>query len=127
MSASVRLAWARASPSRGSRAGVLFLPVALEYAFWLERRFEALVRFGDPIEGSSLSALRPRDRQGVLEAGLADTMDVLAADAIARDPTAFQVLLGGSGGIHPVFDAWLRLKALVSGRRYVAGHGAPAT
>ncbi len=106
--------------------GALFLPVALEYTFWTERRFEALARFGAPLASEALASLPRSERRPRLEAALQTAMDQLAADSIARDEGAFSNLLEGSAGINPVFDAWSRLKAYAGGRSYVPGHGSPA-
>lgn len=106
--------------------GALFLPIALEYAFWTERRFEALVRFGEPVSSDILATLSKPERRARLEGALEDAMDRLGADSLARNAGAFESLLEGSVAINPVFDAVSRLRALVEGRRYVPGHGSPA-
>ena len=106
--------------------GALFLPVALEYAFWTERRFEALARFGAPLSGELLASLPKSEHRPRLEAALQTAMDQLAADSIARNDGAFANLLEGSAGINPVFDAWSRLRAVAGGQPYVRGHGSPA-
>lgn len=95
-----------------------FVPLALEYVFWDERRPNLLLRFGDAIGGEAVSA-------NSLRGALATTMDALAADAAARDPARFEVLLEGRSSLHPVYDAWRRGKALLRGRGFDAGHGAP--
>ena len=106
--------------------GALFVPLALEYAFWTERRFEALIRFGAPLAGDALAAMPKAERRARLDEGLEATMDRLAADSLARNAGAFVDLLTGSATINPVFDAVSRVRALIAGRPYVPGHGSPA-
>ena len=104
----------------------VFLPMAVEFAFWEERRFEALVRFGAPLAGADLAPQPVAARLHRLKSALEETMDALARDSVGRRAEAFSLLLGGSAGIHPAFDAWDRLKAAWSGRRYAPGHAGGA-
>jgi hypothetical protein len=42
---------------------------------------------------------------------MATNAAALAERAVARDPSAFRTLIGsGSGAVHPVFDAWARMR-----------------
>ncbi|SHI66958.1 lysophospholipid acyltransferase family protein [Wenxinia saemankumensis] len=87
---------------------VLALPLALDYPFWDEKRPEALMAFGAPVEarpGEGAAALNDR-----LEAALADTADRLAARAVARDPAPFETLLGGAEGTGGIYGVWQRLR-----------------
>lgn len=99
-----------------------FLPLALEYIFWNESRPEILARFGEPVitksgEGSVDTWL------GTLEARLAETQDRLAAEALARDPAAFETICRGRAGIGGVYDAWRRLRARLRGQSFDPSHG----
>ncbi len=81
--------------------GAVLLPMAMEYTFWNERKPEALVRFGPPIETG-----RGRDVAAwtaLLQAELARTMDALAAESAARDPALFVSVLGGTAGVGGVY------------------------
>jgi 1-acyl-sn-glycerol-3-phosphate acyltransferase len=103
-------------------AGAVVLPLALEYPFWQERSPEALARFGAPIPVG-----RGRDRpveewMRLLESGLTVAQDALAADALSRDPQAFEVLLGGQAGVGGLYDLWRRLRAWLRGERFQAAH-----
>jgi 1-acyl-sn-glycerol-3-phosphate acyltransferase len=122
---------ARARPL-GLQAGVarladpapdaLFLPLAIEYAFWTERGAEALVAFGPPRGARELRAL-PRDRRlALLTDDLEQTMDRLAADVIAREPDRFRPIVRGRAGVGGVYDAWRRLAAALRGRRFDPAH-----
>lgn len=101
--------------------GVLMVPMAIEYPFWNERKPEALVRFGLPIEAG-------RDRDvaewtATLSAALEHEMDLLAADALTRDPAKFRVLVSSGGGVGEVYDVWRRARAWSRGRRARLSHG----
>jgi 1-acyl-sn-glycerol-3-phosphate acyltransferase len=102
--------------------GALFIPLALDYPFWTERKAEMLAAFGEPIEGTVLAAQDRDARMLALSAALAATMDRLAADAIARDPARFETLLRGREGMGGFFPLWRRAVALVRGRRYDPRH-----
>lgn len=99
---------------------VILVPLAMEYSFWNERFPEALARFGTPIEGDP--SLPVADWAARLQAGLEETMDALEADSRSRDPARFEDLVGGRSGIGGVYDLWRRLKAMLRGRRFAAGH-----
>jgi 1-acyl-sn-glycerol-3-phosphate acyltransferase len=90
------------------------LPMAIEYPFWTEREPEALVRFGPPCDA--------RDGQRAIDAAMERTMDALALDAIAKDPSRFDVVLRGSAGSSATYDAWRWMKATATGQRFSAAH-----
>lgn len=96
-----------------------FVPLAIEYAFWDERRANVLLRFGEAI-----SADMVRASPGVLQKSLKETMDLLAADAITRDPALFKTLLAGTAKINVFYDAWRRGKALMRGKSFDPAHNA---
>ncbi|GJD62776.1 hypothetical protein MPEAHAMD_2935 [Methylobacterium frigidaeris] len=116
----------------GLRAGVarlaelapdaLFVPLALDYAFWEERGAEACAAFGPGIPARDLLALPRPDRLARLEADLTATLDRLGADVQSRDPARFTSLLEGRRGVGGVYDAWHRAVAALTGRRFVPGH-----
>jgi len=104
------------------------LPMALEYAFWDERTPEAFVRFGPPIPLGAVepgSDPSPAGWTARLERGLQAAQDALAEETLSRDPSRFDLLLGGAAGVGGVYDAWRRLKAGLRGERFVAEHGRP--
>jgi 1-acyl-sn-glycerol-3-phosphate acyltransferase len=100
----------------------VFIPLALDYPFWTERKAEMLAAFGPPIEAATLAAL-PRDARGpALSAALAATMDRLALDAIARDPARFETLLRGPEGMGGVWQLWRRIRTTLRGDRFDPRH-----
>jgi len=88
--------------------GALLIPLAIEYTFWDERLPETLLRFGKPVqlaEGMSTDAASE-----LLEGALVEVMGELKAAAMARDASAFRVLLRGGRGTGGLYGAtrWLR-------------------
>jgi hypothetical protein len=51
-------------------------------------------------------------------------MDRLAQSAIARDSSAFDLLLAGNAGIGGVYDAWRKLTSRLRGETFRREHGA---
>lgn len=100
----------------------VFVPLALDYPFWTERKAEMLCAFGEPIEAADLAALPRDDRGPALSAALAATMDRLALDAIARDPARFETLLRGPEGMGGVWQLWRRLRSTMRGERFDPRH-----
>ncbi|RYH01236.1 acyltransferase [Salipiger sp. IMCC34102] len=102
------------------RAGLVAVPLALEYPYWSEKRPEALLRFGAPIEaapGEGAADLAPR-----LEAALTETADALAELAIARDPAPFDTLISGARGKGGVYGLWQRLRSAAAGQHPAKDH-----
>lgn len=99
-----------------------FVPVAIEYAFAYERRAEALVKIGKPLPGEALAGQSSAAATALLENALSTNMDELAQAVISRDWTLFDHTWGGAQGTDPFWDAWKRLKSLVTGERYHREH-----
>ena len=100
----------------------LFVPLALDYPFWTERKAEMLAAFGPPIEAATLAALDRDARGPALSEALAATMDRLALDAIARDPARFETLLRGPEGMGGVWQLWRRIRTAMRGERFDPRH-----
>lgn len=100
----------------------IFLPLALEYAFWEERGAEAFAAFGTPIPGSALRDLPRAERLARIETALTETLDRLSTDVVSRDPARFVPLARGDAGVGGIYDAWRRLAALATGRRFDPAH-----
>lgn len=99
---------------------LIAVPLALEYPFWSERRPEALLRFGAPLEareGETTADLAAR-----MEGALTRCCDDLAALSMARDPDAFDTAIGGARGTGGVYGLWQRGRAMLSGRRFSPDH-----
>lgn len=79
----------------------VILPLAVEYTHWTEKRGEALMAFGPPVEATGEEGLRT---------ALTAVMDRLAADAISRDPARFRVVIGGGRGMGGIYGLWQRLR-----------------
>lgn len=100
----------------------IFLPLAVEYAFWDERGAESFLAFGPPLTAAELAALPRPERLARMEAALTDTLDRLSADVIARDASRFETLVAGRRGVGGIYDGWRRLTAALTGRRFEPGH-----
>lgn len=88
--------------------GVRVLCCAIEYAFWTEQRPECFIRVEPVPEPESVSTAGwLREMQAVMEHAVTE----LAVAVVARDPSRFECLIGGDEAkIHPLYDAWLRLR-----------------
>lgn len=106
--------------------GAVFLPLAIEYAFWQERGAETFLAFGEPIKGADLLALSREERRSRLETELTAVLDRLSADVASRDPDRFDVILGGKAGVGGVYDLWKRTVAALRGQRFDPAHEAAA-
>jgi hypothetical protein len=104
--------------------GTRFLPLAIEYPFWSERAPEMLCGFGPPLEGADLAALDRESRTAALAGALEVTMDRLATDAIARDPTRFRDILRGREGMGGIYEGWRHMRAVLGGKRFDPAHDA---
>ena len=101
----------------------IFIPLAIEYTFWTEKQPELLLRFGNPMAADTLVVLPLKLRLARLETALETAMTALAANSSAREASAFDKLVTGSGGINVFYDGWRRVKALVMRRAYKPQHG----
>ncbi|MEO1583233.1 MAG: lysophospholipid acyltransferase family protein [Planctomycetota bacterium] len=88
--------------------GVRVLAVAVEYPFWDDKKPELLAHIApiDPPPGARSTAAWHRRVSSALPAAA----DHLAAEAISRDPSRFETLIGGeTGGTFFVYDWFLKL------------------
>jgi 1-acyl-sn-glycerol-3-phosphate acyltransferase len=111
-------------PQRITRAA--FVPLALEYTYWEERKPEVLCRFGPAtIAGRSAGLLSTEniDWSHHFEQQLAATQDALASEAQQRQPPSFHPLLKTGSGVSLIYDAWRALRAKASGQTFQREHG----
>lgn len=109
--------------ARLSRMGAVprVIAMSLEYTFWIDQRPELLARVCD-VPGPA-SPQRATAWQRQIEAGMASNAAALCRFAMARSGDGMRTLIGArSGAVHPVFDAWARLRGRstsidLSGRR----------
>ena len=102
-----------------------FVPIAIEYTFWEERLPEILVWFGQPqlIVGGGAEVVSKTDWNARLSTALRDTQKKLAAAAIARDDSQFEVTLSGLVGTSRIYDAWRRTLSRLTGKPLEIQHG----
>lgn len=95
------------------------LPLAVEYPYWEERLPEALLRFGEPIRPSE----NIEDLEDLIRQRLEDAQDALAAHAMERDDSAFEIILQSREKVAFFYDLWRRLRAGIRGEKARLGHG----
>ncbi len=101
---------------------IIFLPIATEFPFALERKAEICIRMGQPIPATDLPARDPAAATAQLATALTSTMDTLAGDVIARDTEAFDYAWSGSDSNTFFYSLWKRLKAFATGKPYERDH-----
>ena len=101
-----------------------YLPLALDYPFWSERKPEMLAAFGPPLRGAALQAMPREARAEAFAAALGGVMDRLAEEAIWRDPARFRVVEQGREGMGGIYDHWRHLRARLAGRHFDPRHEA---
>jgi 1-acyl-sn-glycerol-3-phosphate acyltransferase len=106
--------------------GAVILPVAIEYTHWTEKRGEALVAFGPPLDCGELLALARGPRTEAIRAAATAVMDRLAEDAISRDPERFLTAVTGRQGMGGLYGAVQYARALLRGERHDPRHHAGA-
>jgi 1-acyl-sn-glycerol-3-phosphate acyltransferase len=102
--------------------GAHFVPLALDYPFWGERKAEMLVAFGRPIPAAEFLAIDRDARAAHFASALGATADRLTEDAISRDPERFTTLVQGREGMGGVYQLWRRMRAAMRGERFDPRH-----
>jgi 1-acyl-sn-glycerol-3-phosphate acyltransferase len=102
----------------------IVVPMAIEYPFWNDRCPEVLVRFGPMLEVGDGRSRSPADWTAAIERALEVELDMLAGEAMARDPAAFTTILAGTAGVGGVYDRWRRIRARLVGRTFQPEHAA---
>lgn len=92
-----------------------FVPLAIDYAFWNERRPNLLLRFGKPIPAEVLTDSTKAATTARLGSALAEAMSTLAEAAQSREPRRFKTLLEGRLGFAGLHDLWCRARAATAG------------
>jgi 1-acyl-sn-glycerol-3-phosphate acyltransferase len=103
-----------------------YVPLALEYTHWEERKPEVLARFG-PIEifggPTHEHAIKDMDWTRHFERQLEVTQDALALEAQRRVPADFNVILRSKSGTGFIYDAWRALRSSLAGENFQREHG----
>lgn len=99
------------------------IPIAIEYPFWNERYPEALARFGQPIPLGKGKELKVSEWTEIFANALEANMNILAQEAISRNPDLFKTHIQGRAGIGGVYDVWRRIKSWISGKSFDPEHG----
>lgn len=94
--------------------GAFYLPLAIEYSFWEERKPEVLLAFGHAAPVSANAPLADR---------LAELQAQLAAAAARRQPNEWKVLRRSRSGVNLPYDLWRGMRARLRGEAFRADHG----
>ena len=100
----------------------VLVPLAFEYVHWTEKRGEALMAFGPPLDARALLAEDRDTRTETIRAAMTETMDRLAQDAISRDPERFRIVLDGRAGMGGIYGAWQYIRSVMRGERHDPRH-----
>lgn len=125
----------RAARQPGGKRRVWYIPAAVEYTFWEERKPELLCQFGWPLcvtdpqqarnsLGDQAGSLDDKQAwQRLLTERLRSVQDALADAVIAREAGYFQVLLHSRSGTYGVYDVWRRVFNRLRGGQLDIDHG----
>lgn len=103
------------------RRDALLVPLAIEYGFGQEKFPEIFVRFGTPLDASTLPASAGM-AQTLLEEGLESALNGLSEAVVRKDEREFQTLVSGRGGASLPYDLWRIFKGLVTGKSAALNH-----
>lgn len=101
---------------------VEFLPLAIEYSFWMEPQPEILVSFGESIVPGREPVRSAEEWTHVFAEALEDTQDELASRSCRRDPSDWLVLDKGASGVSAIYDTWRMLRARLRGTTFAREH-----
>ncbi|MEP7250044.1 MAG: lysophospholipid acyltransferase family protein [Spartobacteria bacterium] len=90
-----------------------FVPLAIEYAFWEERKPEVLLAFGAGEMPDAATSLTER---------LAATQAGLATAVQRRQPNEWEMLLRTRSGVSRPYDLWRWARARLRGEAFRADH-----
>ena len=88
---------------------IWFVNAAVEYTFWEERQPELLVWFGRPLCITEMGQASKLECDRELTVRLREAQHQLAAAAMARDASPFEIYLGGKSGSFFLYDWWRSL------------------
>jgi 1-acyl-sn-glycerol-3-phosphate acyltransferase len=101
---------------------VVFLPLAIEYSFWIEARPEILVSFGLPIMPGNRQQLDTDGWDRLLSRSLEDLQDELAMASCLRNPQDWLTMTHGRRGGNQTYETIRRLGSWFRGRRFSPDH-----
>ncbi len=99
-----------------------FIPLAIEYAFWMESRPEILVAFGQSIIPSSNPERTVNDWTKVFSDSLATAQDRLAEASLRRETADWVVKDRASVGTNFFYDIWRWTRAKCTGESFTPSH-----
>jgi 1-acyl-sn-glycerol-3-phosphate acyltransferase len=93
------------------------LPLALEYAFWDDRRPEMFACFGQPILREPAISNSHEEWTRMFAQALESTQNVLSEAVQRRKPELFEPLLSGANGVGGIYHLWQSFKTRLQRRR----------
>ena len=92
--------------------GIRVVTLAIEYGFWIDQKPEVFLRLAtiDPPPTTEGRAISTTAWYRAIQGGMQANQDALSALVRAREPAAFEPLIGGRSGVHPLYDLYLRLR-----------------
>lgn len=100
----------------------VFLPLAIEYAFWTEPRPEILVAFGEPIVPRGGTTPTSKEWTEIFGQALETAQHSLAGSSCRRVVSDWLTVDRGKSGVSAFYDAWGRLRAHLRGDEFVPDH-----
>ena len=102
--------------------GTVFLPLAIEYAFWTEPRPEILVAFGQPFLPGDEPERSAAEWTDTFTDALESVQDELAIGSCRRDVHEWIMLDRGKSGVSGIYDGWRWLQARIHGEKFERQH-----
>lgn len=99
-----------------------FIPLAIEYSFWIEPRPEILMSFGEPIVPRNAPVRTVAEWTQDFSDALKTAQDELAASSCRRDAAEWVSLHRGKSGVSRIYDAWRWARARLRGEKFAAEH-----
>lgn len=100
----------------------VLVPLAIEYVHWTEKRGEALIAFGEPLDAGALLELDREARTACIRAAVTANLDRLALDAISREPERFRRVIDGRSGMGGIYGLWQHVRARLRREDHVPHH-----
>ncbi len=83
-----------------------FIPLAIDYVFWRDRRPNLLLHFGKPMSSAMLEGASTREIVSRFCVGLETAMSALAEAGMSRQPLRFTTLLEDRRSSRAVYSLW---------------------
>ena len=110
------------APLAAREPETIFLPLAIEYAFWTEPRPEILVAFGDPVLPGDEPGYGAAEWTDIFADALESVQNELAVRSGRREVNEWIMLNRGKSGVSGIYDSWRWLQARIHGEEFERQH-----